>query len=708
MKRYLAFLLFGIVSAACSQQGETADLGSGAMDQAATDQDGPLDGGTDGPIVNGRQLVLVAGGLGGSGDADGVGRTARFRAPEHIVFDGVANAYISDTGNHTIRKMVLGTGQVLTIAGSPGQSGSSDGIGAAARFDDPAGVALDGAGNLYVADSGNFTIRKIVLGTGQVSTIAGTPGTTGRADGIGPAAQFLHPDGLAADGTHLYIADYSAHTIRKLVLSTGEVSTLAGIGGVNGSTDGTGAAARFSVPRGLALDGAGNMYVVEQGNHLVRRIVLSTAAVTTLAGSAGVSGSVDGTGTAARFYGPRAVIADGAGNLFISDGPTHVIRRLVLSTLAVTTVAGAAVMPGSVDAVGTMARFSSPHGLAVNTGGELLIVDSNNHSIRRMSMSAGVVSTIAGDWLKLGRVDASGPAARFRNPQGVVSDGTGSVYVSESTVGGIRKIDLATGAVTTTVGAPGGVGTPNGLALDGAGNLYVADVASHVIRQVVLSTGAVSTFAGGLGTAGSTDAMGTTARFRSPQGLAFDGAGNLYVSDGGNHTLRVIALSTRAVTTLAGSAMMMGIADGTGSAARFNSPHGLAWGGNGTLYVADNANHTIRKVVVATGEVTTLAGEAPYSGSADDVGAGARFNAPAGLAVDGTGNLYVSETLNRTVRKIELATQTVTTLVGRTGRIGTQPTLLPGGLSQPSGLVVTPAGELLIADFGEHGVLAVR
>jgi hypothetical protein len=194
-----------------------------------------------------------------------------------------------------------------------------------ARFRNPLGVVPDGAGNLYVADTDNDTIRKVVLATGAVTTLAGTAGSIGYADGIGAAARFNGPTGLATDGAgNLYVADTGNNTIRKVVLATGVVTTLAGNATLPGSADGTGPAARFISPRGVALDGAGNLYVADEGNHTVRVMVLATGAVTTLAGAAGMYGNMDGTGAAARFNSPFGVAADGAGNLNGDYVPTYI------------------------------------------------------------------------------------------------------------------------------------------------------------------------------------------------------------------------------------------------------------------------------------------------------------------------------------------------------------------------------------------------
>jgi hypothetical protein len=208
------------------------------------------------------------------------------------------------------------TGVVTTLAGTIGTSGTANGTGAAARFYYPDGITTDGT-NLYVADSYNHTIRKVVISSGAVTTLAGTAGTSGTANGTGAAARFYYPYGITTDGTNLYVADTNNYTIRKIVISSGAVTTLAGTAGTSGTANGTGAAARFYYPDGITTDGT-NLYVADTNNYTIRKIVISSGAVTTLAGTAGTSGTTDDTGTNARFYYPYGITTDGT-YLYVAD-----------------------------------------------------------------------------------------------------------------------------------------------------------------------------------------------------------------------------------------------------------------------------------------------------------------------------------------------------------------------------------------------------
>jgi D-alanyl-D-alanine dipeptidase len=306
-------------------------------------------------------LALFAGDASNLGSIDGTGSAARFNGASGVATDSAGNVFVADTGNHTIRK-ITPAGVVTTLAGTAGSSGSTDASGAAARFNNPRGVATDSAGNVYVADTGNDTIRKITP-TGVVSTLAGTAGSSGSTDASGAAARFNSPRGIASDaaGT-LYVADSGNDTIRKIT-PTGAVTTLAGTAGAAGSTDASGAAARFNDPMGVAIDSANNVYVADSGNNTIRKIT-PAGVVTTLAGTAGIASSADGLGAAASFNGPTGVATDSAANVYVADTNNNTIRK-VTAAGSVSTIAGkpqtAGFTPGSLPGL-----LSAPSGVAIS------------------------------------------------------------------------------------------------------------------------------------------------------------------------------------------------------------------------------------------------------------------------------------------------------------------------------------------------------
>ena len=320
-----------------------------------------------------------AGTLAGSGTqgfADGTGPAAVFNLPRSVACDASGNVYVADQANHRIRKIVAATGAVSTLAGST--QGFADGPGAAAQFSNPQGVACDASGNVYVADWDNQRIRRIVAATGAVSTLAGNA-TYGFADGTGAAAQFLNPTGVACDGSgNVYVCDQSNQRIRKIVAATGAVSTLAG--STYGFADGTGAAAKFLDPTGVACDGSGNVYVADTNNNRIRRIVAATGLVSTLAGS-GTYGYADGPGAAAQFSSPTGVACDGRGNVFVADANNHRIRGIVAATGVVSTLAGTGTQ-GFADGTGISAQFNRPQGVACDASGTVYVADIGNSRIR--------------------------------------------------------------------------------------------------------------------------------------------------------------------------------------------------------------------------------------------------------------------------------------------------------------------------------------
>ncbi len=325
-------------------------------------------------------VTTFAGTVGSTGTTDGTGTASRFNTPSDIEIDSGGNLFVTDYLNHTIRK-ITSAGVVTTLAGTAGSSGTTDGIGTAARFNRPTGIKIDSSGNLFVTDTLNQTIRKITS-AGVVTTFAGTAGTSGTTDGTGTAARFNSPSGIEIDSSgNLFISDYANDTIRKIT-TAGVVTTFAGTAGTSGTTDGTGTAARFNRPSGIEIDSSGNLFVTDTSNHTIRKIT-SAGVVTTFAGTAGSSGTTDGTGTAARFNSPSDIEIDASGNLYVADLLNHTLRKIT-SAGVVTTFAGTAGTSGTIDGTGTTARFNTPLGIKIDSSGNLFVADSLNHIIRKI------------------------------------------------------------------------------------------------------------------------------------------------------------------------------------------------------------------------------------------------------------------------------------------------------------------------------------
>jgi sugar lactone lactonase YvrE len=641
--------------------------------------------------------VTTLAGRAAIGAEDGAAALARFHSPQGIATDG-KRLYVADSDNHTIRAISIETGAVSTLAGSPGSRGTADGVGAAARFDSPEGLATDGT-ILYVADFNNHAIRKVEIATGAVTTLAGKPGVPGQADGVGVAAGFNSPFGVAMDAECLYVADTANCTIRKVALATGAVTTLTGVPGVRGASDGgSGATPMFAGPTGIARDGR-RLYVSDLQNKAVRTVDLDTGAVTTLP---------------AKLLEPYGIAA-AAGFLYVADSEAHAIRKIDAATGVSTILAGSGwAASGSRDGTGDGARFAFPYGVAV-AGPDLYVADAGNHLVRRVAIASGVVTTFAGT-VSEGVSDGVGAAARFEFPRALAAAGT-DLYVADSANQTIRKVAVDTGTVTTLAGVPAGGGgwtdgpaasarftSPVGITTDGT-HLYVVDLMNGLVRKVARENGAVSTLAGKPVSFAAKDGPAAEAEFSGPAGVTTDGK-DLYVAEAVSHTIRKVSIATGAVTTVAGSSGKAGAVDGTGAAARFNAPTGITTDGT-DLYVADANNNAIRKVSIATGAVTTFAGTARgAAGAADGTGGAARFNGPKGIATDGA-FLYVADTNNHSIRKVSIATRAVTTLAGNGASGFADGAGAAARFSLPCG-VATDGVRLFVADSGNNAIREVR
>jgi len=638
--------------------------------------------------------------LAGNGNAtfvDGAGISASFNNPNSVAVDSSGNVYVSDQNNHRIRK-ISPTGQVSTLAGS-GVGTFAEGTGTNASFKSPQGIAVDSTGTVYVADYANSRIRKI-LSTGEVSTLAGS-GANSFSDGTGTNASFRNATGVAVDNSgNLYVADYGSHRIRKIIISTGDVSTIAG-SGVGTFADGKGTSASFNYPQAISVDSSGNVYVADYNNNRIRKIITSTGDVSTLAGS-GANSFSDGTGTNASFWFPSGVAVDSSGNVYVGDNANNRIRKIT-STGGVTTYAGNGTAT-FVDGNALSVRISAARGIAFDSYGNAYVADTGNNRIRKITPT-GVITTLAGSG-NATFANGTGTAASFWTPYGVAVDSSGNVYVADSSNNRIRKVSPA-GVVTTFAGSGNatfaeGTGTnasfrnPQGVAIDSSGNLYVADANNNRIRKIT-SDGVVTTLAGN-GNATFSDGTGTNASFNSPFSVSVDSSGNVYVADYSNNRIRKIT-PTGVVTTLAGSGNATFV-DGTGAAAGFYWPSGVAVDSSGNVYVADYGSNRIRKITSA-GVVTTLAGSGAAS-FAD--GINASFNSPIGVGLDNSGNVYVADFANQRIRRIEVLGTEVATLAGN----GT-PAIVEGtgqfaSFNVPNGVAVDSAGNMYVADHNNHKI----
>jgi len=683
----------------------------------------------------------LAGGPGGIGFEDGAGEQDE-ATPLAITSDGGGNLYFTDLEGYALRQLGLTSGTVTTLIGSPylftfadgealamdrrtqtfyiadahdnqifaytvgdrvtrvlagsGAAAYGDGAGTAASFNGPRGLALSlDRTTLYIADTQNDVIRSIDVASGAVTTLAGQPGVARSIDGDGAAAAFCHPWGLDVDpaGADLYIADSCSFTIRRLHLVDNSVTTIAG-NGQSGASGGPALSASFSDLSALAVDpqhagaNGGKLLYVCDGNRIRVVTLGSDPVVYTLAGQTG-AGEANGSGAEASFFNPRGItvipelVGNNTSSLFIADSGNGLIRRLdfanplsatstATANTGVSSIAGQPSHRGFADGPGTGAGFGSPSialfdgptGIATD-GATAYVADTNNAAIRAIDLSSTQVTTIAGPGF--GAADGPAADARFNEPEGLAFDTSQRIlYIADTGNNEIRKLDLTAQVVTTLAGAtsPGFADgalnaarfdAPQGVALSAdGGKLYVADSGNNAIRVVDLASGNVSTLAGG--SSGHNDGTGTAAQFNDPTGLALDATGKiLYVSDYGNHTIRAIALATGAVVTVAGEPGVCGHADGFGTTATLCSPALLASDGR-TVFWGDSTTGLVRCLDLATGQVYTLAAapgvlhmaDGQYTEVPGTLTGPVRYNVTFGIAAapDASFLLYADRTAN--------------------------------------------------------------
>ncbi len=596
---------------------------------------------------SGNLTVIAGTGVAGFSGDGGPALAGQLRTPYGVAVDAAGNVYVADYGNDRVRK-ISAAGILTTFAGNGGHNYAGDGGQAAdAQLRTPRGVTTDKAGNVYIAETGSHVIRKVTP-DGVISTVAGI-GIAGFAgDDADPLlARLLSPHGVAVDKDgNLYIADFGNQRIRKV--AGGKITTIAGAG-VGFAGDGAAATAgRFSGPTSISIDTSGNLYIADFSNHRIRKIA-SGGNITTIAGNGTGDYKGDGSAaTSANLYFPSDAAVDGSGNLYIADLYNARIRKVV-SGGTISTVAGNGTYAfGGDGAQALAAQLNQPAGVARDAAGNLFIADYGNHRIRRVAAD-GVVSTYAGNGTAgFGGDGSAASGAQLNGPSGLAIDTDGSLLIADSGNHRIRRITPA-GTISSIAGSgtagnagDGGAASgaqlnyPSGLAVDASGNIYIADSGNNRVRRI----------------AGGTISTMPTGPLNSPQGVAVDAAGNLYTADLFNHRIQKLD-AKGGVSTVAGD----GTADfggdgGPAVAAQLRYPFAVAVDKAGNLLIADTNNYRVRQVST-DGTITTVVGtgEPGLSGDGGDPFT-ARVFFVRGLALDAQGNLYLADSGNQRIRKI--------------------------------------------------------
>jgi sugar lactone lactonase YvrE len=636
--------------------------------------------------IDANGIVSTFAGTGEYGFAgdNGSATSALFNQPRGIAIDATGVVYVSDYQNNRIRR-VNANGTITTIAGNGNQGFSGDGGPAVnAQVNLPQNLAIDGAGNLYIADTQNHRIRKI--GTdGIITTVAGN-GTAGFGGDGGPATsgQLNSPAAVAVgtDGS-LYIADTENYRVRK-VGPTGFITTLAGNGAYQSGGDGGPAvSATLARPLDIAVDGMGTVYITQQDARIRKITPSGTMLPVAGNGTEGFSGD-SGLAINALIGSETGVDVDAAGTVYIADRNNFRIRRIT-SDDVITTIAGGYSGDGG---PATKAFFrktiaKTPTNLAVDVYGNVYISDRFGNRIRKVT-PAGIISSVAGTGIN-GYAGDGGLAieAQLRHPRGVGLDSIGNLYMIDQYNRRIRKVDT-NGQITTTAGdgrsefigtwpyvTSADIYNSNGMAVSKSGTVYVP--ISNCILKITPS-GVITIVAGttaGTGYSGDGGPATSAQLGFYPRSVTLDKDENLYIVDGGNNRIRRVDRNGIITTVVGNGASGYGGENVLATNSPLGGPYGVAFDLEGAMYISEVTFNRIRKVD-RNGIMTTVAGTAGFGFSGDGGPAlNARFAYPAGIKTDAAGNLYIADSDNRRIRKI---TYPVKAIVTASGSVGCSPT----------------------------------
>jgi len=660
------------------------------------------------------------------------------RNPRQVSLDGAGNIFFADMDNHSVWRIDAISGAITRVAGT-GRSGFSGDGGPAtdARLDSPRGVSVDQAGNIYIADTNNNRIRRVTAG---IITTAGGGGNPPSGIGDGGAATMARlnsPYGVAVDASgNIYIADRDYHRIRKV--TSGIITTVAGTSGGGGfaGDGGPATAAQLNSPRGIFVDNSGDIFIADTDNHRIRKVTVATGTINTVAGSFGW-GDFSGDGglaTEARFNNPRSVFVNNAGNIFIADTDNNRIRKVMIATGIITTIAGTGTAGYGVGGQATSAQINHPTGVWAKSTGELIFSDTDNSCLRKVD-TANIISTFPQTTQRLELNDPKGISSYYDADYKRLL-----VFIADRDRHRIRMFDAATNIMVHLAGTgAAGFSGDNSSALNAQLNgpegiatfydagqqklfLYIADTVNNRIRKVEVATlpeninntviGNITTVAGGGNAMEHENPL--QIKLLSPKGVFVDAARKIYIADTGNHKIRMV--STGGIATIEVGTGTGGFSGDGGLAtdAKLNAPARVCLDAAGNLYIADTNNNRIRKVTAADKFIMTIVGGGnPLSGVGDEEPAtSAKLNLPEDVAVDGAGNIYIADTGNHTQRIVNIHANppTIHKLAGVDGTSGyngdNQPAVT-ARLDGPAGIALgqtKAGGRIFISDANNNRI----
>lgn len=623
--------------------------------------------------------------------------------PSGVAIDAAGAIYIAARAGERVIK-IDGRGDASTVAGTGQRGFSGDGGPAiSARLEGPFDVAVSSAGDIYILTWNR--IRKVDAATGVITTVAGT-GTHGfSADGgLARSAQLAGVRGIAVDqSSNLYLAEYHGHRIRKVEAATGLISTVAGTGRSGfGGIGGAATSALLDSPIDVAVDGSGDLYIVEDTQRSIRKVDAATGNISTVAERE--------TGWVSR------IAVGSAGDIYAADWSNSLLHKVDAATGTVSTVVGTGIQAPGGDGGAASSASVRPSDVAVDRFGNLYIADHYNHRVRRVDAATGNISTIAaidGTYFGFSGDGAAATAAQLYAPSGVAVDSADNVYIADLRNLRVRKVDAETGNIATVAGTgvrgfsgDGGpavaaqLGIVHDVSVDAAGNVYVADYGNRRVRRIEAGAGTISTIAD----RGVLDLEGTG---DGPLSVAADGFGNVYVAAG--ERVRRVEVATGVVSTIAGTGERGFSGDGSAAVLARLSVSGVAVDEVGNVYIADYDNYRIRMVDAATGIIWTIAGTGEQGFRGDGgLAVSTRLGLPFGVAVDGLRNIYIADSTYDRVRKVDSATGRIETIAGRSEGLGGD-----GGpardakLKNPNDVAVDGLGNIYIADQYNHRIRRV-